>query len=251
LYRHLGLEYKALMNNPFSNAGQPGESGLFLSIQGELSARWSVSAFVDHYQYHWLTYRTDAPWWGRDWMIQPVWMPQWGTKVYFRYRFTEGQENEPGTSGGVPQITPRRNHSWRIHVAGSINEQWGYATRAEYTLFQNPTGNTQGWMIFQDLQWKRGRWQVAGRLALVQSASFNNRMFAYERDVPLLFSVPAYFGEGIRTVLTAGYRINQRVTMGFRLARWSKPGVEEQGSGADATSGIHRTELRGQIMIQW
>lgn len=251
LYRHLGLEYKALMTHPFSHSGHPGESGLFLSLQGELSSQWMIVAFVDHYQYQWLTYRTDVPWWGRDWMIQPVWSPTPGTKVYFRYRYTQGMDNEPGTSAGVPAPSTRTNHGFRVHVAGTWQGPWTYATRAEVNLFNNPTGQSTGWMIFQDIQWKQGRWQVAGRLALVQAPSFNNRMFAYERDVPLMFTVPAYFGEGVRGYINAAFQLTSKVRLGLRAARWTKPGVLTQGSGPEATAGMHRTELRGQVMIQW
>ena len=247
--RNLGLQYRALMMNPFSNTQQAGERGLFFGMQGTLPKGWSLSGFADFYQYTWLRYRTDAPTPGSDFMLQPEFNPSRETRFYVRMRYRDGLENEAGESNGVPKLERIESTSLRAHLSHQVSPRVTVASRAEATFFQRGPEFTQGWMVFQEATYKAGTLSVSGRLALVNIEDYDNRMYAYERDLPYLFSVPAYFGKGIRWYLVANWKINRHAELGLRMARWTRPGETSQGSGNDETSGKHRTDLRAQVVL--
>ena len=61
---------------------------------------------------------------------------------------------------------------------------------------------------------------------------WDDRIYAYERDAPGSFSVPAYYGRGYWLALTAGWKISRGFRLYFRGAYqdypWLRPSETEK-----------------------
>ena len=63
-----------------------------------------------------------------------------------------------------------------------------------------------GCLLSQDLSYKSPKQNITLSLlyALFDVDSYNERIYSYENDVQYSYSIPAYYGKGIRSMILAG-----------------------------------------------
>ena len=88
---------------------------------------------------------------------------------------------------------------------------------------------------------------MSARLAWFSTDSYNTRIYAYENDLLYTYSIPAYFGKGIRSYLNLKYSINKNTDCWFKMANTSWNDRETSGSGYNEINGRHKTELKFQL----
>src|SRR5690606_29967531 len=98
--------------------------------------------------------------------------------------------------------------------------------------------------IMQDVQWRTGRLTLTARHAIFDTDDHDNRHYAYEDDVWLAFSIPAYSGRGTRNYIIAEYKINRNITIWLRYSRTRFIGEHDIGSGLEAISGNEKNDIK-------
>jgi hypothetical protein len=78
-------------------------------------------------------------------------------------------------------------------------------TRVQGSRYRQSNGPTRGYAIMQDVQVDTGKLKVSTRFALFDTEDYDNRQYAYEKDVLYAFSLPAYNGRGTRQYLLLQY----------------------------------------------
>ena len=75
--------------------------------------------------------------------------------------------------------------------------------------------------------WKPDRMSVYLRAGLFKVDNWSDRIYAYERDAPGNFNVPAYYGRGWWCAMTAGITLSRWCKAYFRLSTlqypWTSP----------------------------
>ncbi len=71
--------------------------------------------------------------------------------------------------------------------------------------------------------------------------NWQDRIYAYERDAPGAFNIPAYYGRGVWTATTANWKFSRWGKLYFRAAFTSYPFMEEEKPGS--------AELKFQLLI--
>jgi len=79
--------------------------------------------------------------------------------------------------------------------------------------------------------------------------AFDARIFAYEYDVPLAFSAPAYCGRGARWVVTYQWKFSRWGDLSIKLSRTLYDDRETVGSGWEESLGSTRSQIRVQCRI--
>jgi hypothetical protein len=97
-------------------------------------------------------------------------------------------------------------------------------------------------MILQDVQYGFGAFRLTGRVGLFDASEYENRIYTFENNVLWTFSIPAYFGQGMRYYLVGQYQFNSQLTAYFRFARTNYTDREEISSGLQQISGPQQTE---------
>lgn len=107
-------------------------------------------------------------------------------------------------------------------------------------------------MVFQDIRLTpfRERIRVDLRAAWFQTDSYNSRIYAYENDLLYSFSIPAFFGKGVRTYINLKYKISDHAEIWFKLANTSCFNVESIGSGYNEISGDRKTDVKFQFRLK-
>lgn len=84
------------------------------------------------------------------------------------------------------------------------------------------------------------------RGGIFRADNWDDRLYVYERDAPGNFNVPAYYGRGYWTALTAGIKVKRWLRAYLRASfldyPWLQPGAEKKKPG--------KAELKVQIVFQ-
>ena len=107
-------------------------------------------------------------------------------------------------------------------------------------------------MVFQDIQYNMEKFplNIISRVAWFNTDSYNSRIYAYENDLLYTFSIPAFFGKGLRSYLNLNYKISEKIDCWFKIANtfWSDRDVIS--SGYNEIQGKNKTELKFQLRLK-
>lgn len=252
--RHFDKRYQFLYNAPFAEAGQYGETGTYFGIQWQVNKWLELKSYLDLYKFSWLSFRADAPALGREFLAQIDFYINRRFSAYLRFR-TERRQRNPGGNGDqaepIPNLNWQQRSNARLHAVYSLSSEWRLSSRIELSFFDEAGQSETGSVIFQDLRYrlKRIPLQLTTRLALINTSSFDTRIYAYENDLTYAFSIPPYYGRSTRFYLLADWDILPRLTLQGKYAISTFYDREEIGSGLQAIEGNVISELR--LQIRW
>lgn len=252
--------YSAGYVNPRSNAlaestQNTNESGVMAGLTARIERRWLLSTYLDVFQFPWLTYRTSAPSSGMDWLGQLEFKPNRRTSAYVRLRQEVKGRNvdaETPVGEGVRNLTRqwlRLNWNYQLTDAISLRNrlEWSLSALAEESA-------VVGTLFYQDVVYEPkfpGRLSLKARYALFNTPSFDGRIYAYEHDLLYSFSVPAYYGRGMRFYLMADYQLNRWADVQCRISQFHYTDRNTVGSGTSEINGPNKTDLRVQLRLRF
>ena len=265
LYRHIDKSYQSLYGNAFTeNASPVNESGIYAGIAFRPVVGWQVNGYADLFRFPWLKYRVDAPGAGSDWLVQLTWTPDRETEMYIRYKAEVKPINQSDSNPVTAVVTPVPKQDLRLQYSMALNRQWTLRQRVELNWYdKNGPGAQQGFMAYTDgiYQPASGPWRGAVRLQYFETTGYDARLYAMESDVPYHISVPGFYDKGIRYYINAGWNARKGVRrkahsrlqtqLGLRWAQTIYRDKTVIGTGADAIAGNRKTEVTGQLMLEW
>ncbi len=256
LHRYLTPQYHAFYNNIFAeNGAGNNEKGLFLSLQWQLMKHLQFSTYFDVYQHPWLSYQTDAPSHGYDYITELQWKPSLPINISLRWSSAKEQENTPSPSPPLPSIAVTQKSRLRYHMEYQLFDQLlTFRNRISFSFYQQKQHAEEGYMIYQDIIIKKPSslpLSLAGRLAYFNTASYKTAIWAYENDVLYTFSIPPYFNEGSRAYLLLQYKISSQIDVWMRWSQTYYPHKSSIGSGLNQINNNTKTGVKAQLRFQF
>lgn len=202
VHRHYGKDFQNTKANVFGENGltAANERALYTGVQANLNSKFMLTAYADLIRYPWLRYRVDAPSLAKDYLAQLNYKPDKKNEIYLRYRRRQNVLNSSNDEAYITSPAPLLQENWRIHAAYQAHPNVQMRTRAEWSVYSNADGTSNGFMVYQDINYKRigSRITYSLRYALMDSPNWNTRIYAYENDVLYAFSILPYYGRGSR-----------------------------------------------------
>jgi hypothetical protein len=202
VHRHFGKDFQNTKANVFGENGltAANERALYTGVQANLNSKFTLTAYADLIRYPWLRYRVDAPSLAKDYLAQLNYKPDKKNEIYLRYRRRQNVLNSSNDEAYITSPAPLLQENWRIHAAYQAHPNVQMRTRAEWSVYSNADGTSNGFMVYQDINYKRigSRITYSLRYALMDSPNWNTRIYAYENDVLYAFSILPYYGRGSR-----------------------------------------------------
>ncbi len=262
LYRNISRSYQSVNTNAFTENVLPvNENGFYAAVSLQPVTGLRLDAYADVFRFPWLKYRVDAASGGRDYLLQATYTPAKHVIIYTRYRNETKTINLPANELVMAGTGPVARQSLRMHTSIQMNSQCMLRNRVELVWY-NIDGQApgQGFLCYMEGSYKPAfaKWLIAGRLQYFETSGYNERVYAYEADLPYNFSIPFFYGKGMRYYFNLGRtdiplrRHQQRPTtldIGLRWAQTIYPGKTSTGSGLDETNGNHRSELKVQLIL--
>ncbi|MDA3906618.1 MAG: hypothetical protein PF484_11140 [Bacteroidales bacterium] len=255
LYRNYERDYQNLFASALAENSSPNnEKGFYAGTNVLLSKKLRLQAYVDFFSFPWLKYKQDSPSHGIEYRAQLFYDYNQNIRMHIKFKYKQkdvnlGSEN----TGEVNFLKDETKSGFQYQINYSLNERFELRNRIEFSRFLD--GNQEkslGFMLYQDINYHsvNQRFGSNTRLAVFNTDSFSSAIYAYENDVLYAFSIPAYFGQGIRFYQLLNYDLSQKIKCWFRYSLSYFPDQESIGSGLDEISGSIKSEIKLQLRIK-
>lgn len=244
--RNFQRDFITLYSNAFCEGTLPqNELGLYWGFRYTLNKRVALQGYIDQFRFPWLRFRAYAPGTGQELLARINWTPSKKVSVFVQYRNEQKDRNTTADHPIYQAIPGRRRNLW-------LNADYGegvfrFKSRLQWSSFSIAAQKTTGLVLLQDISYKSRRVGVTMRYALFDTDDFDNRQYAYERDVWLAFSLPALAGRGIRQYAMLQYDLTRRCTIWLR---WSVTRYTDRttiSSGVNQISGPVQNDFKIQV----
>lgn len=249
-FRHFEKNYHALWANAFSESSDvENESGVYFGTKILPWRKTTLSAYADFYEAKWVKYNTMGPANGYDFFVQADYLLSEKINFYIRYKNEEKNEKFVELERFINQ--EEQIKKTRFHFEYLASEQLKLKTRFEHCFYKGEE-KEHGFLVYQDVQLntKKVPLQLTTRLAYFNTESYNSRIYTYENDILYSFSIPAFFGKGIRAFCNLKYQISEQLDFYFKLENtlWNKR--ETISSGYNLIEGKNKTTLKFQLRLK-
>lgn len=254
VWRNFDRNFHSFYGNAFSEGSRPiNEEGFYVGMNYKPSRKISWSAYYDHFSFPWLRFRAYAPSSGSEWLSRFTYTPNKSLVLFAQWREERKSRNllsdEQPANQYLLMEGKRRNFAWNLTYQPT--PWWQAKTRIQLSSFLINGRTTRGYAIFQDLSGTINRFNFSGRISLFDTDDFENRQFLFEKNVLWAFSVPSFYGQGMRYYLLAKYKISRQLTCWARWAKTSYTNLEGIGSGLQEIPGSEVTETTIQLRYQF
>jgi hypothetical protein len=255
LFRDYGRAYHGLYSVAFAEGTNPwNERGLYTGIEVRPNRKWQVNAYFDQFRFPWLRYLTDGPSSGHDWLVQANWRPSKKVELYARIRKQDRARDTGIDVRGIDPLVRVEQTNYRVNASYKVSESVSLRTRIETIDFQRGKLPLQhGFLLYQDVVHRplRSPVELTARFAIFESSSYDARVYAYENDLVGLFSIPAYYGRGVRWYGMARISPLRRVDVWIRYGAWVFRDQESISSGLQEINGNVRSDLKAQVRVMF
>ena len=245
--RNYHRDFHSFYGNAFGESSRNiNEEGIYWGLKFQPMRKVVITAYYDYFRFPWLKFRTEAPSNGSEYLVRFNFRASKKLALYAQYR----QETKMRNSSAdlhIRRISPGTKSNYLLNLDYRPGKSVSMRSRVQWSTFGFESNLTEGFAVIQDVNYEFGKLRLSTRFALFEADDFENRQFAYERDVLYAFSIPAYSGVGIRNYLLIQYKLGRKITCWLRLARTKRTDVNTTGSGSDRIDSNHKTDLKFQL----
>ncbi len=249
LARKYDRNFHPLYGNALSENTLPqNETGYYWGWKYTLTRKAGFSGYIDLFQFPWLKFRTYSPTQGKEWLLRWNYKPSKQTSFFVQWR----EENKPRNSSAenTTYVVANGRKNNLVMNADYGNSPIRFKSRVQYSSYRQST-TSRGFALIQDVTWEWQPWTLTARYALFDTDDFDNRQYAYERDVWLAYSLPAYYGTGARTYVMVSRQLTPNIAFWLRWARTIYHHQETIGSGSEQIAGNSRNDLKFQLRFTY
>jgi Helix-hairpin-helix motif len=251
LYRNFDRDFHSFYSNAIAESSTAqNEKGLYWGWKYKVSKKNSATGYVDLFQFPWLRFRSYRPSSGSEWMLRYNFNPSKTTLLFFQVRQEEKNRNLSEPRAQYTTANGIKTNYW-INADYKVSVNLGFKTRAQFVNYQLGNNNSNGFALIQDINFDWRKFSVSARIALFDTDNYDTRLYVYERDAWLAFSIPAYQGIGTRRYLLVQYKVSPKVDLWFRWAATEYEDRDVIGSGGEEIEGNARNDFKLQFRIKF
>jgi len=250
LYRDFDPDFFSTYANALSeSAAAQNEQGLYWGAKYSVGRKLIVQGYLDYFRFPWLRYRLYRPSDGTERLLRIDYSPNRSMTFFVQAREEIKGRNSANDGKLYTIVDGTRRQAW---ISGEFRLPNGITLKARLqgSSYSWDGRITRGIAAIQEATWKGNRWSVTARVALFDTDDYDNRQYAYEKDVWLATSLPAYDGAGIRNYVLVHYSLSRHVDFWFRWARTGYVDRDMIGSGPEEITGNARNDVKFQVRIR-
>jgi hypothetical protein len=247
IYRDYGRSYFSPYSTAFAESSSPSnERGVYTGISLQPWNHMVITSYLDIYDFPWLKYRVSQPSSGSDFYIQNQYIVN--NKYEFTLRFQKecGMLDESSLETGIPPANKKSTQKVRLAVSVSPRNNLILSSRIELQkLVQPGLKDERGFLLIQDLDYKFQNvpLKIVTRFAIFETDSYNSRIYGFESDMLHVYSIPAFYGKGLRYSILVQYKISKQYDLWIKLGRTIYPDQTTIGNDAEQINSNHKTDF--------
>ena len=230
------------------------EEGIYCGLELHIFRNIIIKGYIDVFAFPWLKYEVDAPSEGSEKMLQVSWNPEKMLSMSLRFSVESKEKNGISDKNGLIALSTYNTRNVRYYLELNPSEEWSFRTRMYAGMFQKSNSNAKiSTMLAEDVLWNlTGRKvRITMRYALFDIPDYESRLYAYENDVPMVYSVPSFYGKGTRIYILGLFRPVRWLEAGIKIAGTSYLNRYEMGSGETRIGGNRKTDLGFQLRLSF
>jgi hypothetical protein len=227
------------------------EQGIYWGIKLHPWANLDIHFYFDMFRSYWLRYATASPASGYDWMTFLKYTLGQYSGIDLYYQDERKMRNLPAELGKEYTLESGRRRKARLCYHLDPLKGIMLRSRIQAEHYEQDQTGTFGFSLIQNVGYKFARGYIKGGISYFRTDDFLTRQYVYEPDVLYYFSVPAYYGHGLRYLVVLKMRPIRNIDCWIKGGQYYFFDRETIGTGMDELSGHKKTEIRCQIRIKF
>ncbi|WP_186756290.1 ComEA family DNA-binding protein [Echinicola salinicaeni] len=252
--RDFDRNFHSFYGNAFSESSRPiNEKGIYLGLNYQANRKWKWSVYIDQFKFPWLKYRSYSTSSGYEWLQRITYSNKKKLTLYFQIREEEKDRNITANLNDQPayQVSTGKKRNYTLNLDQNISKNYSTRTRIQWSSFDYNQKRTSGYAIAQDFNAAFGKWKWSGRIAFFDTEDYDNRQYIYEKNVLWAFSIPSYYGQGMRYYLLSQFKASRKLNIWLRWSRSIYTDRESIGSGLQEVKGNTLSDITFQVRYQF
>lgn len=257
LYRDYQRNYQNLVSNGFAEGSMAtNEKGTYIGIAARPFNTITVTAYCDRFEFPWMRYQANIPSsYGTDYLAQLNYTPSKKLDMYFRIRERHYQRNTSDADADIDYLGPVKQVNYRFNIGYSILPSVKLKNRIELVDYKLENNKTQkGYLAYQDVSYSKigSPVSVSLRYALFQTDSYDSRIYAFESEIPGVYSILANYYRGSRFYILIDYNITRRIELWVRYSQTFYDNKDVISSGSlSEIQGNTKSEIKAQVRFKF
>lgn len=253
VYRNYDKDFHSFYGQAFgeSSTRNINERGLYWGLKYRPNRKYEFSAYFDQFTFPWLRFGINTPSSGYEYLFRANYKPSRGTLLYAQYRQQSKMDNPSGQEVAIDFPLNGIKRNYLINLDLKINDNLGMKSRVQFSNYDFDEQRTKGYAIMQDVYLQFWKLKLSTRFVLFDTEDFENRQYAYERDVLYAFSIPAYSGVGTRQYVLLQYGVTRKIDLYARIARTHYRDRDVISSGLEEIEGNKKTDVKFQVRLKF
>ncbi len=227
------------------------EHGVYIGMRLRLMRSLILSSYYDQFTFPEATSVSRFATKGNDLLAELQASPF--KKLTATVRYQRKQTEEPGDATSI-NVDVQRIQRIRLQIDYRFSNDLQLRGRAErvFLNWRRSLQSEQGLMIYQDVSSqssKRLWWSV--RVMFFQTDSYSTRIYAYERDLDGVLTLPALYGTGIRWYGLLRYTLSDKIELSAKYSDIIRDDVKHIGSGLDELPTNHDNRVGVQVDVRF
>jgi DNA uptake protein ComE-like DNA-binding protein len=247
--------YQDLLSNAFGqNSLNANEEGIQFTFNASLAPGFGLKGYIDVFRFPWLKYRTDSPSLGSDYQVQLDYSSIRSVKMFIRFRDRSKQMNLKETTLPLNVLGKWNSTTLLYEADWQISASLSFKTRCEWLRNHNEHQNPAfGCLLGQDLSYKCVKQHITLSLlyTLFDADSYNERIYSYENDVLYSYSIPAFYGKGIHSMILLEWAPSNWVDLSIKYGQTWYSDRSVIGTGLDQIKGNIKSEVEVQYKVKF
>lgn len=203
IQRFYSYRYYSMFSAAFSDGGKvQNESGIYLGAMWTPSSRLSVLAYSDYAYFPWARYLVSEKSHSWDNLIQASYRLSPLLTLNSRYRLRMREEDYNDKELKSKYLIDKTEHRARLSLVYA-NTNWSAKTQGDvsYVVYPDELSgkpSSFGWMVSQNMAYTNSRISAAANVGYFHTHDYNSRIYTYENGTLYTFSIPMFYGEGMR-----------------------------------------------------
>ncbi|MDN3670065.1 helix-hairpin-helix domain-containing protein [Echinicola jeungdonensis] len=254
LLRRFDRHFHTFYGSSFGeNSRAINERGIYLGLNYSITKDLKWSGYFDFFRFPWLKFRTYAPSDGHEWLQRLSFSPKKSLQIYFQIREELKDRNIPIDQSDhlIYQLRGRKRRNYLANLDFKISDSYSIRSRVQWSNFDFNDNKTWGYALVQDINADWDNWRLSTRMAIFDTDDYDNRQYVYEKNVLWAFSIPAYYGQGMRYYFLLQYRPSRRWDFWIRWSRTIYTDRDKISSGLQEVQSNRLSQLNLQVRLRF
>ncbi|MDR2388278.1 MAG: helix-hairpin-helix domain-containing protein [Tannerellaceae bacterium] len=250
LYRYYDKQYQAFFSNAFSQNTLPqNEQGVYMGLQFTPFAYWKISAYADFFRFPWLKYGVDAPSVGKEYRAQVDYTQMENATFYLLYKYKQKEGNATLPDGKI-YVTPYEQHRARVQLQCKA-ASFLFKTSLDGIIYHEASKRSKGLMPAQSIGWRPEKlpFQADLHAAYFHTDDYNTRLASHERSILYAFTMPQFYGKGLRLSATFRWDTAKRLSFFVKFSSTYYTDRNVIGTDLEEIEGNTKTDISG--LLRW